>query len=123
VLVPGLLGGCLCLRRTLRSRARSALSLWLGVLPLGLCLVAALSLGEPRYRIPFDGVFMLFAAALYVRAAPGAVRWRRSAAGQHCLLAFAGGLALLALLVVALVSHPKTRLAARWSGVGSVRVD
>lgn len=121
VVVPGLFGCCLCLRRTLRSRTGSALSLWLAVLPLGLCWVAALSLGEPRYRIPFDGVFVLFAAALYVRAAPGARR-RPVAGGHTWLLAFAGVLALLALVLVALVSHPQTRIAARWFDGGSVRV-
>jgi hypothetical protein len=122
VVVPGLFGCWLCLRRTLRSRVSSALSLWLGVLPLGLCLVAALSLGEPRYRIPFDGVFVLFAAALYLRAAPGVARRCSSAAGHDRLLAFAGGLALLALVLVALVSHPQTQIAGRWSEGGRARV-
>lgn len=115
VLAPGLVGAVLALRRVLCSRAPSPSLVFVAVLPPALCFVAALSLGEPRYRIPFDGVFILLAAALYARARPGALRHLtpERLRGARPLLAVGGGLAFATLLLIALVSHPSTGLAAK----------
>ena len=38
----------------------------------GIMLAAFISLGEPRYRVPFDGFFLLLAARMYCRGSrPG----------------------------------------------------
>jgi hypothetical protein len=115
VLAPGLLAAVASLRRALCSRAPSPSLVFVAVLPLALCFVAALSLGEPRYRIPFDGIFILLAAALYARARPGARRYLapERLRGARPLLAAGGVFAVVALLTIALVSHPSTGLAAR----------
>jgi hypothetical protein len=115
VLSPGLVAAVLAVRRLLCSRAASASLGLVAVLPPVLCWVAAFSLGEPRYRIPFDGVFILLAAALYARARPGARRYLvpERLRGVRPLLAAGGGLALAALVTIALVSHPSSGLAAK----------
>jgi hypothetical protein len=115
VLAPGLVAAVLAARRSLCSRGASASLVLVAALPPALCFVAALSLGEPRYRIPFDGVFILLAAALFVRARPGARRYLtpERLRGARPLLAVGGGLAFATLLTIALVSHPSTGLAAK----------
>jgi hypothetical protein len=113
VLLPGCLGGWFCLRRA--GRSRSAVGSLLAALPLAVAGVAAFSLGEPRYRVPFDGAFILLAAAFYSGAVPGAERASKELRGGR-LLASGGGVAALACLLIVLVSHPKSSFAARVLG-------
>jgi hypothetical protein len=67
VFVPALFALFVLARRVLRGRARPAAVFVLGALG-GLLLAAALSLGESRYRIPFDGLWIALASAIYAGA-------------------------------------------------------
>jgi hypothetical protein len=115
VLAPGLVGCALAVRRVQRRPSVSAVLVFVALLPLALCFVAAFSLGEPRYRIPFDAVFILLAAALYSHVSPGARRFTTpgSLRAAAPLLATCGGAALALLGLIALVSHPAVGLATR----------
>ena len=97
-----------------RSRAREA-----SVLPFALVAVfgsvllsAALSMGEPRYRIPFDGVLIVLAATLYTRSEPLLFAHEPIARHAKIVLGVASALAGALLLVVIGVSHPAIRAAA-----------
>jgi hypothetical protein len=116
VIAPAFVAALGLARRIAKRPTPSALPLFLLALLVALGLVAAGSLGEPRYRIPFDGVFICLAAASFVRAVPGATRFARRAsplARALAPVAPAVCVSALGLLAVALVSHPSTSLAAR----------
>jgi len=103
VVIPGLIG----LRRAWRERgSTSTMPVLLCLVMLAVMVVAAFSLGEPRYRYPFDGVLIVFAGLVLLRIAPGD---RPPAPGRRGLAAGVGGAASLALAtaaVIAVVSHP-----------------
>ncbi|HVJ17692.1 MAG TPA: hypothetical protein VM686_19860 [Polyangiaceae bacterium] len=108
VVVPGLMACARLSRRALGQRATSAVPLFLCGVLLAVAGVAAFSLGEPRYRIPFDGILITMAAAMFAGVRSGALakvgpsleRYTRPA------VALAGAtMAAMAALVITM-SHP-----------------
>jgi hypothetical protein len=116
VIAPALVAVLALARRTTRRALASAVPGFLLAVVAAVALVAAGSLGEPRYRIPFDGVFICLAASSFVRATPGALRFGLRSSPRLLELAavataaFVSGLTIVA---VVLVSHPSFSLAAR----------
>jgi hypothetical protein len=112
VFVPALLG----LWRLLRASPRRPLATFIAGGLLGLLLSAASSLGEARYRVPFDGLWIALASAVYAGArefaAPGFAAATQLSVRRW--LAFALALALCACVLLA-VSHPALRLGAHLS--------
>lgn len=111
VLVPGLLGSLRVLAG-LRSRIRlrreaAAFVAVAGV--LGVALLAGITLGEARYRYPFDLWWIALAARGLMGAPKSATPVRRTE--RLALLCATAGAATIALL--SLVAHPFTSLAAR----------
>ncbi|MFT3837732.1 MAG: hypothetical protein QM723_12135 [Myxococcaceae bacterium] len=115
VLVPGLAFFGLLLLRVWRRHDIGDPSSLLAALLLGMFLLACATLGEARYRLPFDLVLIVFAARAYSRTAGQGDR--TPARAPACTLAIsAPALATLTLLLSA-VAHPQLKLAARLSGV------
>jgi hypothetical protein len=112
VVIPGVVIWGLEMKRMFSRRdIGDAGSFFVAVL-VGCVLVAAGSLGEPRYRFPFDGVLIAFAAYGYAgRRTTDGVASARNA--RRRLFVLAGPLAVAIALVVA-TAHPRVRLAARW---------
>jgi len=108
VVIPGVIG----LRRAWRERGSSStMPLLLCLVMLAVMVVAAFSLGEPRYRYPFDGVLIIFAGLLLLRIAPAErppPRWR---SGLAVGVGGAASIALVTAAVIAAVSHPAARAA------------
>jgi hypothetical protein len=95
-------------RRALGKRATSAVPLLLCGLLLAVAVTAAVSLGEPRYRIPFDGILIALTAAVFAGVRIGfPPRWdpdleqrtRRAVVGAGA------GVAAMSALVIS-ISHP-----------------
>jgi hypothetical protein len=111
VFVPALFALIALARRGLRPRTcRPAAVFVLGSL-LGLTLSAALSLGEARYRIPFDGLWIALASATYARASDWAAVSFTAAdrlAARHWLL-WTQLLAVTVAVVIGL-THPALNL-------------
>jgi hypothetical protein len=116
VIAPALVGFVLLLRRAFRPETHSAIPALLAGIVLALLLGSAASMGEPRYRIPFDGVFILLGAALYVGAAPGSRRFTRDPLPRWSapLVVAAGGVSLTFVTLIVLVSHPSIEIGKRW---------
>jgi hypothetical protein len=115
VVAPGLFGAWLLLRDR-RKAHDSAVPGFLLATFGALSLVAAFSMGEPRYRIPFDGVFVLLAASLFTRAAPGSASFALRPEGRRVpalLLPAAIGCAGLVSAAIVAVSHPAVGAATR----------
>lgn len=123
VLLPGAIAGILSVRGAWRGG--SSLGAVLASIPLALAAASALSLGEPRYRVPFDSAFIVLAAALYAGEALGAEPRTEARAGTSRLAVIGGGVAALALVGVVLVSHPLLAVGAHLVGeaprVGAAR--
>jgi hypothetical protein len=115
VVVPGLFGAGLLFRKREEAQGSAVPGFLLATFG-ALSLVAAFSMGEPRYRIPFDGLFVLLAASLFTRAVPGSPRFapRPESRRVHVcvLLAVIGGAGLLSAAIVT-VSHPLAGAATR----------
>ena len=109
VVIPGLIG----LRRAWRERGSTSTSpLLLCLVMLAVMVVAAFSLGEPRYRYPFDGVLIVFAGVVLLRIAPAGRLPPAPAPRRRDIAVGVGGAAALALataVVIAVVSHPGAR--------------
>jgi len=121
VLAPAFVAALGLARRIAKRRLASAVPLFLLSVVVALSLVAAGSLGEPRYRIPFDGVFICLAASTFVRTAPGAVRFRSGQSPRFSQLACVATAACISALTVAaivFVSHPSFAFAARFAERG-----
>ncbi len=114
VLVPGLAFFGLQLIRLLQRRETRDVDLFLAALLVGMFLLAALSLGEARYRIPFDAALILFAAQGWSRLIPGT---RASHAPSPAALTAAAVVLPITVLVLAATAHPQLRLAARLAPV------
>ena len=100
-----------------RTEQRSVWPAFVVALVAAVMVVAAVSIGEPRYRFPFDGIFVIIAAARFagvslteVPASPA--RWPQPTIAG---LMVAGALATALVASIALVSHPASpyRLQAR----------
>ena len=100
-----------------RADQRSAWPAFLVATVAAVMVVAAISIGEPRYRFPFDGIFVLVAAARFagVSLADGPEPPARSPHPTIAGLMVAGALATALIASIALVSHPDSpyRLQAR----------
>jgi hypothetical protein len=121
VIAPALVSLLALARRIVRRPLASAVPLFLLAVVVAVTLVAAGSLGEPRYRIPFDGVFICLAAASFVRTTPGTARFGLRGSPHLPQLAFvvtAGFVAALGVAAVVLVSHPSFSVAAKIAGDG-----
>lgn len=100
-----------------RTEQRSVWPAFVVALVAAVMVVAAISIGEPRYRFPFDGIFVIVAAARFAgvsltnSAEPPARLPHPTIAG----LMIAGALATALVASIALVSHPASpyRLEAR----------
>ena len=113
VLIPALVAWGLHLRTLLRRKPLGDVDVVLTSGVLGLVLMAALSMGEARYRMPFDAFFILLAAGLLRHEVPAQApaRWKLAMTRVAVVLLAAGsGMAALAIVAVA---HPSTALAAR----------
>jgi hypothetical protein len=122
VLAPALVAFAWQLGRLLRRRLRpQAAFITLSV--VSLLVVAAISMGEARYRIPFDGLFIILAAHLYV-SKKRALRAPRCAPVRSVGWAGATAVPLLASLAgLAAIAHPATEaLAAGRSRPTALRV-
>ena len=87
---------------------------------LAVMVVAAGSLGEPRYRYPFDGILIAFAGMVLLRVAPAA---QPAATRTRHLALGLGGVASIALAtaaVIAVVSHPAAQTARPVAATASV---
>ncbi len=113
VVAPGLVAFARAGRRSLRSRGGSVLAFVLVALFGSVLVSAAVSMGEPRYRIPFDGVLILFAATMYTRSEADLFAQRPVARHAKVIIGVAAAVATTFALVVTCVSHPSIRLAAR----------
>jgi hypothetical protein len=112
VVIPGLIG----LRRAWRERGSGAtLPVLLCLVVLAVMVVAAGSLGEPRYRYPFDGVLIAFAGMVLLRMAPARARAAQPAATRtrHLAVGLSGvaSIALATAAVIAVVSDPASQAA------------
>jgi hypothetical protein len=124
VVGPGLLGLARVVRRAIRERTRAPLAGFFVLTLLAVVGTAALSLGEARYRIPFDGVLILFALTLWHDpAALFAARPRRAPRdGRGTVALAAGGLvAALLLAAIAVTAWPGRRAGARASAESAAR--
>lgn len=110
VLIPALVAWALHVRAMIRRKPISDLDAALTAGVIGLLLLAAVSLGEARYRIPFDVVFILLAAGLFRREQSTALPSRRGVRAMILASTLITGAATLLLLAVA---HPSIALAAR----------
>lgn len=106
VALPGAVALVGLVRRAIRERSLAPAVLLL-VAALGSALaMAALSLGEARYRMPFDGILIVLAAALYTSNLDGLLSPPPLRRGTRLGLAAAGLTAGLLAAAVSLVSHP-----------------
>jgi hypothetical protein len=112
VLIPGMAMWGLIVRDICRRREIACTDAFFTAVILGVFLVAAASLGEARYRIPFDAVFVLLAARalagrkLATDAPPPRV-------GGRAYLGVMGPPVAFAAVMVVAVPHTQLRLAAR----------
>jgi hypothetical protein len=106
VALPGMFALVALVRRAIRERSLPPPVLVL-IATVGTTLVmAAFSLGEARYRMPFDGILIVLAAALYTSNLGALLSPPDVGRGARFGLAAAGVVAGLLALVVSLVSHP-----------------
>jgi hypothetical protein len=113
VVAPGLILLVQLVVRHLRAPSASVLPLLLVAVFGSVLLSAALSMGEPRYRIPFDGVLIVLAATMYTRSEETLLRRGEAPRGSGFVLAGASILSGLLSLTVIAVSHPTLRAASR----------
>lgn len=113
VALPGVVALVGLLRRAIRERALPPTLLLLAATMGATLAVAAFSLGEARYRMPFDGVLIVLAAALYTSNLDRLLAVPRFGRAARYGLTAAGFTAGLLAAAVALVSHPAIGAAAR----------
>jgi hypothetical protein len=113
VVAPGLILLVQLVVKHLRAPGTSVLSLALVAVFGSVLLSAALSMGEPRYRIPFDSVLIVLAATMYTRSEETLLGHGEAPRGSGFVLASASLLSVLLALSVIAVSHPTLRAASR----------
>jgi len=106
VALPGVFALVALLRRAIRERSLPPTVLLLAATVGATLVTAAFSLGEARYRMPFDGILIVLAAALYTSNLGGLLSPPNFGRGTRNGLAVAGVIAGLLALAVSLVSHP-----------------
>lgn len=116
VLVPGMAIWGADVRRLLRRQKQTTdIDAFFVALILGLFCLAAATMGEARYRIPFDVAFIVLAARVFAGVKAPVTEERKprsasSAAAIACVLAVVGALVVTA-------AHPRVLLAARLAEV------
>jgi hypothetical protein len=112
VLVPGMFALGLDVVRKVRRKQTTDVETFFVASIVGVVLVAAATMGEARYRIPFDTIFIILAARVFTqrREKQGVPRDAKLVRGSSKTAAVV--LAIAAVLLVA-TAHPSTALAAR----------
>lgn len=112
VLVPGMFAWGVDVVRKVRRRPTTDIETFFVACICGVLLVAGATMGEARYRIPFDTIFIILAARVFTirREELGVPREPTLVRGSSATTA--GVLALAAILLVA-TAHPSLALAAR----------
>jgi hypothetical protein len=113
VVAPGLILFVQLALRQLRVPSTSVLPLALVSVFGSVLLAAALSMGEPRYRIPFDGVLIVLAATMYTRSEERLLGRAETPRRAGFVLGSAAALAGVLGLSVIAVCHPTLRVASR----------
>lgn len=113
VVAPGLILFVQLVLRQLRAPSTSVLPLALVSVFGSVLLSAALSMGEPRYRIPFDGVLIVLAVTMYTRSEERLLGRGEAPRRAGFVLGSAAALAGVLGLSVIAVSHPTLRAASR----------
>ena len=121
IVVPGLVAWVLHLRNLAGRRPLDDQALLLTSLVTGVIVLAALSMGEPRYRIPFDGALILLAVSLWTRsdrtaAARGPIGPGEPGRLVPALLAAGVTVLVLATGLIVGTAHPAVGLAQRLRG-------
>jgi hypothetical protein len=113
VLAPGLVVWGLNLRRMIKGQDLGDREAFFTAVIGGLFLLAAASLGEARYRIPFDAFFIVLAARGWA-----GVRERPVPGGRVLPAGIVASATILTIALVALLAtaHPRLLLAARLFG-------
>jgi hypothetical protein len=109
VLLPALARSAAAIRDLVRGRDVGDPELVLVASVVALFLLSAASLGEPRYRLPLDGVFIMLAA----RVLGGRARTPGPTSSSRVALATVGGAVFIAAGLLVAASDPSVRLAAR----------
>jgi hypothetical protein len=106
VLLPGIVGLRRLAQRALRRCEPSSYPAALAAVVGGLLVTSALSLGEARYRFPFDGLFMIAAGSVLLREpiAGGREQTDRRAALAGVIVP--ASLAIAGLVLITAVAHP-----------------
>jgi hypothetical protein len=114
VLVPGLAMGWLTIRRSVKRRPVADAEVLLVAIVLAIFLVSATSLGEARYRVPFDGAFILLACRAWAgeNAAPEKASTARHPRALRLAVAAVCAGVLVAAGLLGGAAHPGVRLAA-----------
>ncbi len=113
ILVPGLIS-VLKQARTFRRDDRADARLACIALTISVLLLAAFSMGEARYRAPFDGVLILFCGIAYLgdgEAAPSSALANPGTTRRAASIF--GGIAAAAVLLIAGAASPHIALAQR----------
>ncbi|HEX5099940.1 MAG TPA: hypothetical protein VFV94_10590, partial [Polyangiaceae bacterium] len=106
VALPGVFMLVGLLRRAFRKRSFPPTLIVFGATMGTALAMAALSLGEARYRIPFDGILIVLAAALYTLSSDRLLVSPALGRGARVGLTGAGVIAVLLSVTVSLVSYP-----------------
>lgn len=110
-IIPGIVGFLVLLRRVAIGSATSE-HIFLVAAGAGVFVSAACSLGEARYRVPFDVLLIVPAAMLYVRAYTATPAPASARADARAALAALGASLVVAAAIHA-VSHPAIALGMR----------
>ena len=109
VLVPALGRSGAVIRDFVRGREVGDEDFVLVAIVVALFLLSAASLGEPRYRLPLDGVFIMLGA----RALGGKLRTPVPKRSSRAAIATVGGAVFAATGLLVAAADPSVRLAAR----------
>ncbi len=107
VVAPGLVALVRSAWRSVRRPDRASVALVLATLFGGVLFGAAGSLGEPRYRIPFDGILILLAAVTYTGSEAELEARTSRVTRPGVWLAGIGAVFAVVLVAVTAVSHPR----------------
>jgi hypothetical protein len=125
VLVPGVVGWAIGLRDMARRRDIANFRAFFVAAISGMLLLAACSMGEARYRAPFDALFIVLAAGLYAPQAtePPTLPSRAPSRSLKWLIAILASFVTIAACLLTAVAHPRIALAQRLSHFRPLRAN